>query len=155
MRLDRQMSKPLKRVIIPFSVNDLQTVEDYQHEHKIKSRSEAIRCLIRSGAAKGKTEQQAGLATAILVLRANRNELAALGVLHAAVFGSVATGTADQDSDTDILIEFEESRLPDIFEYAGVCQRIKEIIPTADVVERGSLRSKFAKRITNEAVYAF
>ena len=149
------MSKPLKRVIIPFSGNDLQTVEDYQHEHKIKSRSEAIRCLIRSGAAKGKTEQQAGLATAILVLRANRNELAALGVLHAAVFGSVAIGTASQDSDTDILIEFEESRLPDIFEYAGVCQRIKEIIPTADVVERGSLRSKFAKRITNEAVYAF
>ena len=149
------MSKPLKRVIIPFSGNDLQTVEDYQHEHKIKSRSEAIRCLIRSGAAKGKTEQQAGLATAILVLRANRNELAALGVLHAAVFGSVATGTADQDSDTDILIEFEESRLPDIFEYAGVCQRIKEMIPIADVVERGSLRSKFAKRITNEAVYAF
>ena len=149
------MSKVSKRVIIPFSGNDLQTVEDYQHEHKIKSRSEAIRCLIRSGAAKGKTEQQAGLATAILVLRANRNELAALGVLHAAVFGSVATGTADQDSDTDILIEFEESRLPDIFEYAGVCQRIKEIIPTADVVERGSLRSKFAKRITNEAVYAF
>ena len=149
------MSKVSKRVIIPFSRNDLRTVEDYQHEHKIKSRSEAIRCLIRSGAAKGITGQQAGLATAILVLRANRNELAALGVLHAAVFGSVATGTADQDSDTDILIEFEESRLPDIFEYAGVCQRIKEIIPTADVVERGSLRSKFAKRITNEAVYAF
>ena len=149
------MSKALKRVIIPFSGNDLRTVEDYQHEHKIKSRSEAIRCLIRSGAAKGKTEQQAGLATAILVLRANRNELAALGIQHAAVFGSVALGTADQDSDTDILIEFEKNRQPDIFEYAGVCQRIKEIIPTADVVERGSLRRKFEKRITNEAVYAF
>ena len=149
------MSKVSKRVIIPFSEKDLQIVENYQHEHKIKSRSETIRCLIRNGAAKGKTEQQAGLATAILVLRANRNELAALGVLHAAVFGSVATGTADQDSDTDILIEFEEGRLPDIFEYAGVCRRIKKILPTADVVERGSLRSKFAKRITNEAVYAF
>ena len=149
------MSKVSKRVIIPFSGNDLRIVEDYQHEHKIKSRSEAIRCLIRNGAAQEKPGQQAGLATAILVLRANRKELANLGVLHAAVFGSVALGTADQDSDTDILIEFEESRLPDIFEYAGVCQRIKEIIPTADVVERGSLRSKFAKRITNEAVYAF
>ena len=149
------MSKALKRVIIPFSGNDLQTIEDYQHQHKIKSRSEAIRCLIRNGAAQEKTGQQAGLATAILVLRANRKELANLGVLHAAVFGSVALGTADQDSDTDILIEFEKSRLPDIFEYAGVCRRIKEIIPTADVVERGSLRRKFAKRITNEAVYAF
>ncbi len=148
------MSKALKRVIIPFSGNDLRTVENYQHEHKIKSRSEAIRCLIRSGA-KEKTGQQAGLATAILALRTNHNELANLGVLHAAVFGSVATGTADQDSDTDILIEFEKNRLPDIFEYAGVCQRIKEIIPTADVVERGSLKRKFAKRITNEAVYAF
>ena len=149
------MSKVSKRVIIPFSRNDLRTVEDYQHEHKIKSRSETIRCLIRSGAAKGITGQQADLAKAILALRANHNELANLGVLHAAVFGSVALGTADQDSDTDIFIEFEESRLPDIFEYAGVCQRIKEIIPTADVVERGSLRSKFAKRITKEAVYAF
>ena len=149
------MSKVSKRVIIPFSRNDLRTVEDYQHEHKIKSRSEAIRCLIRNGAAQEKTGQQGGLATAILVLRANRKELANLGVLHAAVFGSVALGTAGQDSDTDILIEFEKNRLPDIFEYAGVCQRIKEIIPTADVVERGSLKSKLAKQITNEAVYAF
>jgi len=149
------MSKASKRVIIPFSGNDLRTIEDYQHEHRIKNRSEAIRCLIRNGAAQEKTGQQADLATAILVLRANRNELAALGVQHAAVFGSVALGTADQDSDTDILIEFEESRLPDIYEYVGICQRIKEIIPTADVVERESLRSKFAKRITNEAVYAF
>jgi len=149
------MSKVSKRVIIPFSEKDLQIVENYQHEHKIKSRSETIRCLIRNGAAQEKTGQQGGLATAILVLRANRKELANLGVLHAAVFGSVALGTADQDSDTDILIEFEKNRLPDIFEYAGVCQRIKEIIPTADVVERGSLRRKFEKRITNEAVYAF
>ncbi len=149
------MSKVSKRVIIPFSGNDLRTVEDYQHEHKIKSRSEAIRCLIRNGAAQEKTGQQAGLATAIQVLRANRKELTALGIQHAAVFGSVAMGTADQDSDTDILIEFEEGRLPDIFIYAGVCRRIKKILPTADVVERGSLRRKFAKRITNEAVYAF
>ncbi len=149
------MSKVSKRVIVPFSGNDLRTVENYQHEHKIKSRSEAIRTLIRSGAAQEKTGQQAGLATAIQVLRANRNKLAALGVQHAAVFGSIALGTAGQDSDTDILIEFEENCLPDIFEYAGVCQRIKEIIPTADVVERESLRRKFAKRITSEAVYAF
>ena len=149
------MSKVSKRVIIPFSRNDLRTVEDYQHEHKIKSRSEAIRCLIRSGAAKGITGQQADLAKAILALRANHNELAALGVLHAAVFGSVALGTADQDSDTDILIEFEKNRLPDIFEYAGVCRRIKKFLPKADIIERGSLRRKFEKRITNEAVYAF
>ena len=149
------MSKVSKRVIIPFSGKDLQIVENYQHEHKIKSRSETIRCLIRNGAAQEKTGQQAGLATAILVLRANRKELANLGVLHAAVFGSVALGTADQDSDTDILIEFEKNRLPDIFEYAGVCRRIKKFLPKADIIERGSLRRKFEKRITNEAVYAF
>ena len=149
------MSKVSKRVIIPFSGKDLQIVENYQHEHKIKSRSETIRCLIRNGADHENTGQQAGLATAILVLRANRNELANLGVLHAAVFGSVALGTADQDSDTDILIEFEEGRLPDIFEYAGVCRRIKKFLPKADIIERGSLRRKFEKRITNEAVYAF
>ena len=149
------MSKVSKRVIIPFSGKDLQIVENYQHEHKIKSRSETIRCLIRNGAAQEKTGQQAGLATAILVLRANRKELANLGVLHAAVFGSVAIGTAGQDSDTDILIEFEKNRLPDIFEYAGVCRRIKKFLPKADIIERGSLRRKFEKGITNEAVYAF
>ena len=149
------MSKVSKRVIIPFSGKDLQIVENYQHEHKIKSRSETIRCLIRNGADHENTGQQAGLATAILVLRANRKELANLGVLHAAVFGSVALGTADQDSDTDILIEFEKNRLPDIFEYAGVCRRIKKFLPKADIIERGSLRRKFEKRITNEAVYAF
>lgn len=88
-------------------------------------------------------------------LRASEAELRAAGIRHAAVFGSVARGAASAASDIDVLIEFAEGEEPDLFTYAGVRRRISEIVPGADVVERGALRPRIALRVLQEAVYAF
>ncbi len=49
----------------------------------------------------------ATLDEALSRLRAHADELRGRGVLHAAVFGSVARGEAREDSDVDVLIELD------------------------------------------------
>ncbi|OHC73385.1 MAG: hypothetical protein A3G18_12355 [Rhodospirillales bacterium RIFCSPLOWO2_12_FULL_58_28] len=95
------------------------------------------------------------MAGVIQTLRDHRRELSELGIRHAAVFGSVARGEAGLESDVDILIEFDKRRFPDLFSYAGICRRIGEIMPGADVVETGSLAESIHNRIVGEAVRAF
>ncbi|HYD66321.1 nucleotidyltransferase family protein [Azospirillum sp.] len=95
------------------------------------------------------------LNSALARLRASEAELRAVGVRHAAVFGSVARGAARPGSDVDVLIEFSAGEEPDLFAYAGLRRRIAELLPGADVVERASLRPRLAPRILQEAVYAF
>ena len=149
------MSSLSKRVIIPFSEGDLELIDEYQHELRIRSRAAAIRRLIHQGAAHKQLGDLPNLAGAIQVLRENQSDLRRMGVHHAAVFGSVARGSVDHGSDTDILIEFKEHCLPDVFAYTGVCRRIQELLPGADVVERGSLKKEIAARVASDAVYAF
>lgn len=44
------------------------------------------------------------------ILRVHESELRRLGVLHAAMFGSVARGQAVSGSDIDVLIELDDRR---------------------------------------------
>ncbi|MGU3666312.1 nucleotidyltransferase family protein [Methylobacterium sp. A49B] len=44
---------------------------------------------------------------ALDILRANEAELRRRGVLHAALFGSVARGEAHAESDVDVMIEID------------------------------------------------
>ena len=60
----------------------------------------------------------AALNDVLRTLRTHESELRLLGVSHAAVFGSVARGEADADSDIDVLVELDEDRAMGIFEYA-------------------------------------
>jgi len=95
-------------------------------------------------------------ADVVRTLRANRDALHRRGVLHAAVFGSVARGSANADSDIDILIDLDPDRPMGLFEYTRVTLDIADLFerPT-DVVDRNRLSPLLRDAIVREAVHAF
>ena len=147
------MARYTKRVIIPFAESDLEAIEEFQHANRLRSRAATIRRLIALGARSSRPNRD--LASTIQTLREHWNELEVLGVVHAAVFGSVARGDAKRESDTDILIEFGEEQTPDLFHLAGIYRRIGDFLSSVDVVEKDSLRKEIKDRVLSEAVYAF
>ena len=56
----------------------------------------------------------------IETLRAHEPDLRNRGVLHAALFGSVARGDTKSPSDIDILIELEPDAPISLFDYIGI-----------------------------------
>ena len=66
----------------------------------------------------------------IATLRAHERELRRRGVLHAALFGSVARNEAKPASDIDILIELEPDAPVGVFEYVGITQYLADLSRT-------------------------
>ncbi len=145
------MAALTKRVIVPFGEDDLRIIEDFRFANRIGTRAAAIRKLIRLGREAGRPE----LAGVLGKLREQRQRLRGMGIVHAAVFGSVARGEAEPDSDIDILIEFDPEFRLDLFTYAGIREDIAAMIPGADVVGRRFLREEMKDEVLEEAVHAF
>jgi len=93
---------------------------------------------------------------AITVLRRHEADLRARGIIHAALFGSVARGEARPDSDIDIMIELDPEAKIDVFQYAGIKMYIEGLFGTpVDVIDRGALKPSVRLPATNDAIYAF
>jgi predicted nucleotidyltransferase len=93
---------------------------------------------------------------ALEILRANKEQLRAKGVLHAAIFGSVARGEADEDSDIDVLVDLEPDKPCGIFEYVRLQLDISDLLGRKiDLVERKALRPFIREATGREAVDAF
>lgn len=75
-------------------------------------------------------------------LRQHRQHLAALGVTHAYLFGSVANDTASSDSDIDVMVDLDEGpsgrkRLFSAFDIGGIQYALADIFGrSVDVVVR-------------------
>jgi predicted nucleotidyltransferase len=94
----------------------------------------------------------------IAVLRAHKSELHRLGVKHAALFGSVARGEADEKSDIDIAIEIDPNanEKMSIFDYVGITLFISDLFPAkVDVVNRRSLKPYVKEAVEADLVNAF
>lgn len=92
----------------------------------------------------------------IATLRANEQELRHRGVLHAALFGSVARDEATSASDIDIMIEIEPDAPVGVFEYVGIKQFIADLFEgPVDVVDREGLKPYVRPAVTIDAIYAF
>ncbi len=94
----------------------------------------------------------------IAVLRQNEAELRRRGVAHAALFGSVARGEADEKSDIDIVIDLDPqiTTKMDIFDYMGLQRFIGELFPImVDVVERHTMYPRVAREVEKEIINAF
>ena len=92
----------------------------------------------------------------IATLRAHERELRHRGVLHAALFGSVARNAATPGSDIDILIELEPDAPVGVFEYVGITQYLADLFPNrVDVANRSSLKALVRHGAERDAMYAF
>jgi predicted nucleotidyltransferase len=101
-------------------------------------------------------EMAANLPNVLSVLHAHEAELRRQGVIHAAVFGSVARGEAREGSDVDVLVELDPAHSMGVFEYARLKLYIAELLgDSVDVVNRNSLKSLLRESILHDAVNAF
>jgi predicted nucleotidyltransferase len=73
----------------------------------------------------------------IRVLREHETELREAGVRHLWLFGSVARGDAEADSDIDLAAEFDPAARMDLFRLAALERRMSELLGrrVADIIE--------------------
>jgi predicted nucleotidyltransferase len=86
---------------------------------------------------------------------ARREQIIALasryGASNLRIFGSVARGDANPDSDVDFLVRFEPGR--SLFDQGGLLMDLRQLLGVnVDVVSEGALSGRFAQIVLNEAV---
>ena len=89
------------------------------------------------------------------LLRAKRSQILQIasryGVKHLRVFGSVARGTDDQQSDIDFLVELAPDR--SLLDLGGFLYEVRSLLGTeVDVVTEKGLRPRIRERVLAEAV---
>ncbi len=90
------------------------------------------------------------------VLKRNEGELRRRGVRHAALFGSLAQGSASSSSDIDILLDIDAAFPMDVFGYAGVVGFVRDLFPApVDVANRETLKPQLRAEVERDALYAF
>lgn len=93
---------------------------------------------------------------AIAILRRSEPALRERGVLHAALFGSVARGESHSGSDVDIMVEIDPEARMTIYDYVELKEYIANLFEgPVDVINREGLKSCVAPAATADAVYAF
>ena len=86
------------------------------------------------------------------LLKKHQPELLQHGVESLAVFGSLARGEASQDSDIDLLVEFNKP--VGLFEFIRLKFTLEGLTGRkVDLVTRDALRPALRETILNEAVY--
>jgi predicted nucleotidyltransferase len=89
------------------------------------------------------------------LLKAKRDEIlqvcAKYGARNVRVFGSVARGEADEQSDIDLLVEFEPNR--SLLDHAGLWVELQELLGVkVDVVSERGLKLRIRQRVLQEAI---
>ena len=89
------------------------------------------------------------------LLKSRRDEILEIAAKHGAhnvrVFGSVARGEADSQSDIDILVEFKRGTT--LLGHAALINELEELLGVkVDVVSDRGLRERIRDRVLSEAV---
>lgn len=88
------------------------------------------------------------------VLKIHRNEILQLaakyGAYNVRIFGSVARGEADADSDVDFLVEMEPGKT--LFDLGGLLMDLQNLLECrVDIVTEKGLRQRIRERVLQEA----
>jgi uncharacterized protein len=103
-----------------------------------------------------KPQHQPLVSRVLRTLRMHRTDLERMGVVHAAIFGSVARGEERPDSDIDILVEVNPSVVGSIFAYGGIQQALEDWIGRpVDLAGRDRLRPGVAAEAERDQILAF
>ena len=89
------------------------------------------------------------------LLQEHREEILRIAARHGArnvrVFGSVARGEADEQSDIDVLVELESGR--SLLDLGGLWSELNDLLGgNVDVVTVNGLRERIRERVLREAV---
>lgn len=89
------------------------------------------------------------------VIREKRDEILAIATRYGArnvrVFGSVARGEADAESDVDLLVEFDETT--SLLDHASMLIELEALLGRrVDVAPEKCLRPRIRERVLEEAV---
>lgn len=89
------------------------------------------------------------------MLKARREEILRIAARHGArnlrVFGSVARGDADEQSDIDLLVEMEPGR--SLMDHAALWLELQELLGRkVDVVSERGIKARIRSRVLAEAV---
>lgn len=91
------------------------------------------------------------------VLRDHEAQLREQGVIHAALFGSLARGDAGPKSDIDIMIEFDPDAPVTMWSYVAVIRYVQSLFGRrrTDVVNRLGINKYIRPSAERDAVHAF
>jgi predicted nucleotidyltransferase len=89
------------------------------------------------------------------ILQEKRQEILKIAARHGAynvrIFGSIARGEADKNSDLDVLVELEPGR--SLFDLGGMLMDLEHLLGCkVDVVTVKGLRKRIRERVLKEAV---
>ena len=89
------------------------------------------------------------------LVKAKRSDIMRVAELHGArsirVFGSIARGTADDQSDIDFLVEMEPGR--SLFDMGGLVMDLRDLFGRGvDVVTERGLKPRIRNRVIREAI---
>ena len=88
-------------------------------------------------------------------IAAHRREILAIAARHGArnvrVFGSVARGEADEESDLDLLVDMEPGR--SLLDMGALLMELRELLGVpVDVVTEKGMHDRMRQRVLSEAV---
>ena len=92
----------------------------------------------------------------ISILRLHRSELERRGVRHAALFGSVAKGSAGPASDVDVMVDLEPSANTDVYAFVAIGLFLEDLLHRrVDLSERTRLKPWVRPSAERDAIHAF
>ena len=101
-------------------------------------------------------DEAASLDRVLRTLRDRQSELRRLGVEHLSVFGSMARGEAEADSDVDLLVDLDPKLRIDIFDLNDIAARIEGYLDAeVDLIRRHRIAGEFRERALRDEIVVF